>query len=85
VLVVVQADAQGFEEADVVGGEGDFGRAIGKKRHGGFGLGFNFIQADGGFKHEEDVEALLANVFDDAGDLLRLGDRLVNCLPKLLG
>src|SRR5579871_6483557 len=33
---------------------------------------FNFIQADRGLKHQEDIETLLADVFDDTCNVLRL-------------
>lgn len=48
------------------------------------GVWFDFVEADGGFEHEEHIEALLADVSDNPGDVLRLGDRLVNGLTELL-
>jgi hypothetical protein len=54
-----------------------------------FGIDFlsvfcDFVQADGRFKHEEHVEALLANLANDAGDLVGFTDGLVNRLASLL-
>ena len=49
-----------------------------------FGLFFDFVEADGGFEHEQDVEALLADVLDDACDVFRFGDGLVDGFAKLL-
>lgn len=50
----------------------------------GGGLLLHFIEPDGGFQHQQDVEALFANVLDHLGDLLGLGNRFVDGLPQLL-
>ena len=49
-------------------------------------LGFlgDFVKPDGGLKHQEHVETVLADVLDDAGDLLALNNGLVDCLSELL-
>ena len=45
----------------------------------------DFVEADGGFKHEQDVEALFANLADDAGDLIGLAHRFVDSLRPASG
>ena len=49
-------------------------------------LGFclYLVEADGGFKHEEDIKTLFTDVFDDASDVLRLRDGLVDRFAKFL-
>ena len=42
------------------------------------------VEADGGFQHQQHVEAVLADVLDHAGDLLALNDRLMDGLAQLL-
>ena len=49
-----------------------------------FGFLFDLVEADGGFQHEEDVEALLADFADDAGDLVGLADGLVDRFAEFL-
>ena len=84
-LVLAEGDAEGLEEVDIVVGEGAFSRrAVRKERDGGLGFRLNFIEADGGFKHKKDVEALLPDILDDAGDVLGLGDGLVDSFAELL-
>lgn len=64
-------------------GEGSFG--VFRGGFGGVGgFGLDLVKADGGFEHEEDVEALLADVSDDPGDVFRLGDGLVDGLAEFL-
>ena len=48
------------------------------------GFGLDLVEADGGLKHEEDIKALFADVFDDARDVLRLRDGLVDRFAKFL-
>ena len=60
-----------------MGGEGALSLFDGTIR-GLLNLFLNFIEADGGLKHEENIKTLLANVFDDTGNILRLRDGLVN-------
>ncbi len=50
-----------------------------------FGFCLDLVEADGGLKHEEDIKALFADVFDDACDVLRLRDGLVDRFAKFLG
>ena len=68
-------DAERLEEGEIVAGEGALGLLV---AFFGFGVVFGFVEADGGFKHEEDVEALLANLADYAGDGVGLGYGLVD-------
>ena len=49
-----------------------------------FGFCLDLVEADGGLKHEEDIKTLFADVFDDACDVLRLRDRLVDRFAKFL-
>src|SRR6266403_4862866 len=80
---VCDADAQGFEEGQVIPGE----RPVRIFAHGlgGF-LGFclDLVEADRSLKHEEDIKTLLADVFDDACNVLRLRDGLVDRFAKFL-
>jgi hypothetical protein len=81
--VLGDADAQGFQEAQVVRGEGAFRTFAGVlNRLVGFFL--NLIEADGGFKHEENIKALFADVFDDVSNIFRLRNGLVNGFAKFL-
>jgi len=48
------------------------------------GLLLDLVEADGGFQHEEDFETLAANIGDDAGNLLGLGDAFVDRLTQLM-
>ena len=61
-------------------GKRTVGRLAGSQseRFGSVRLGFHLVEPNGGFEHEEDVKALLADVFDDTCDMLRLGHRLVD-------
>ena len=45
---------------------------------------FYLIQANRRFQHQQNIKALLANVLHDLGDLLGLGNRFMDGLPKLL-
>ncbi len=85
--ILGDADAKGFKERHIVGVEGTVRGAVGelKRLRGTIFLGLvDFIQADGCFKHQENVKAMCANIFDDSCDIFRFGDRLVDCLAKLL-
>jgi hypothetical protein len=78
-----ETDTERLQEAQIVTGEGTFCGFVDGVR----GLCWvlcHFIQADGGFKHEENVETLFTDVFDDSCDVLRLGDGLVDRFTKLL-
>jgi hypothetical protein len=77
------ADSERFQEVQVVTGEGAFGDFLGGVS-GLWGVIGHLIEADGSFEHEEHVEALLADVFDDTCDVLGFGDGLVDRFPKLL-
>lgn len=82
VVFAFDGDAQGTQEVHVVFGEGATGGFGG--RVGFFGLLRDFVEADGGLKHEEDIEAVLADVLDDAGDLFAFNDGLVDGFSELL-
>ena len=77
-VVFLGRDAERLEEGEVVAGEGAVGFLVAFFGFGVFGVVFGFVEADGGFKHEEDVEALLANLADYAGDGVGLGYGLVD-------
>jgi hypothetical protein len=42
------------------------------------------VQSNRRFQHQQHIKALLADVLHDLGDLLGLGNRLVNGFPQLL-
>lgn len=48
------------------------------------GLLLDLIEPNGRLEHEQDFESLFSNVGNDAGDLRRLGDALMNGLAQLL-
>jgi hypothetical protein len=54
----------------------------------GFQLGdwllFYLVQSNRRFQHEQHIETLLADILHHFGDLLGLGNRLMNCLSQLL-
>ena len=77
-----KTDAQRLQEGKIAGVKGP---SVSSVTFCGF-LGFclDLVQADGGLKHEEDVETLFADVFDNACDVLRLGDGLVDRLAEFL-
>ena len=81
--VVSEADAQGFEKGQVVPGERPV-RIFANGLGGFLGFCLDLVEADRSLKHKKDIKTLLADVFDDAGDVFRLGDRLVDRLTKLL-
>ena len=45
---------------------------------------FYLVQSNRRFQHQQHIKALLADVLHDLGDLLGLGNRLVNGFPQLL-
>ena len=81
-FVFVDTDPQGFQEGEIAVGKWTVQIACVFLRR--LGIGLYFIEADRCLKHQEDVEALLPDVFDADGDVLGLGDRLVDRFPKLL-
>jgi hypothetical protein len=80
-LLAGDGDAQGAKEVEIVLGEGLLSAVL---ANGNFALlsrfGNDVVEADGGFEHQQHVEAVLADVLDHAGDLLTLDDRLVDGL-----
>jgi hypothetical protein len=52
--------------------------------HLGYRLLLHFVQSNRRFQHEEHIEALLADILNHLGNLLGLGNRFMNGLPKLL-
>jgi hypothetical protein len=75
-------DAQGAEEVYVVLGE----RSAVFRDFGSLGVLalFDFVEANGGFEHQEDVEPVLANVLHDTGDLFAFDDGLMDGFTELL-
>src|ERR1039457_5729908 len=47
-------------------------------------LGRHFVEADGGLKHEQYIEAVLADILHDTGDLFSLDHRLMDGHAELL-
>jgi hypothetical protein len=45
---------------------------------------FYLVQSNRRFQHEKHIEALFADILHYLGDLLGLGNRLMNGFPKLL-
>ena len=80
---VRKADAQRFEEGQVASSEGTVSTFASDLR-GFLGFCLNLVEADGGFKHEENIKTLFADVFDDACNVLRLRDGLVDRFAKFL-
>jgi len=64
-------------------GEGAFHTFVDSFR-GLFGIFLNLIKTDGGLKHEEYIKTLFTDIFDDASDIFRLRDGLVDCFAKFL-
>jgi hypothetical protein len=77
------ADAQGFQEVQVVRGEGAFYTFVDSFR-GLVRIFLNLIETDGGLKHEEHIKTLFTDIFDDASNVFRLRDGLVDCFAKFL-
>src|SRR6266566_5521086 len=75
--VVSEADAQGFEKGQVVPGERPV-RIFALGLGGFLGFCLDLVEADRSLKHEEDIKTLLTDVFDDASNVLRLRDGLVD-------
>jgi hypothetical protein len=82
-VVLLGGDAEGFEEGEVVAGEGAGGGVLAVV-FAVFSVVFDLVEADGGFEHEQDVEALFADFADDTGDLVRVGDGLVDGFAEFL-
>ncbi len=86
-FVAFDRDPQGAQEVDVRGRERLTALLIALHaldRDPDARLIFDFIQTDGRLQHQQHIEALLANILDDAGDVLRFGDTLVDRLSQLL-
>jgi len=77
-------DAQLAQEAEIVLREGLVDVAAGGDFDLSVVFGGEIVECDGGFEHEQDIEAVLADVLHDTGDLLVLDDRLVDGLSQLL-
>jgi len=75
-------DAEGAEEVDVVLGEG--GAVGGDLRSVRVLAFFHFVEADGGFEHEEYIKPVLANILHDTRDLFAFDNGLVNGFTELL-
>jgi hypothetical protein len=78
-----EADAQRFQESQIVPSERPVCVFL-DGFNGRFGFCLDLVEADGGFKHEEDIKTLFADVFDDACNVLRLRDGLVDRFAKFL-
>lgn len=78
-------DAQRAEEAQIVLRKGIFVAAVANGDFDRFGLAFgHIVEGDGGFKHEQHIEAVLADILHNARDLVVLGDRLMDGFAQLL-
>ena len=83
-FVAFDGDAEGAEEVEVVAREGSvLGGAVAGLAGGSFFF-VDFIEADGGLEHQQDVEAVFADVLHHSGDLLAFNDRFVDSLSELL-
>ena len=80
---VCEADAERFEEGQVTSGEGSASTFASGLR-GFLGFCLDLVETDGGLKHEENIKTLFTDVFDDACNVLRLRDGLVDRFAKLL-
>jgi hypothetical protein len=78
-----EADAERFQEGEIVPSERAVCIFLDGFR-GLFGVCLDLIEADGGLKHKEDIKTLFADVFDDASDIFRLRDGLVDRFAKFL-
>ena len=45
---------------------------------------FHFVEPDGCFQHQENIESLLADVLNDSGNIFGFRDALVNSFAQLL-
>gem|GEM_PF-383736 len=80
-LVAFNSDSQRTQKINILHGEGCAARLAFRALA---GLLLHFVQAYGRLEHEQHVEAVLADVLNDAGDLLGLGDALMDRLAQLL-
>jgi hypothetical protein len=80
---VCEADAERFEKGQVASGEGPIG-TFARGLRGFLGFFLNLVEADGGLEHEENIKTLFADVFDDACNVLRLRNGLVDRFAKFL-
>ena len=83
-VLSVYGDAQLAKEAEIVLGEGLLGAVAGGDFDGRVLFGGEVVEGDGGFKHEHHIEAVTTDVLHDTGDVLALGDRLIDGLAELL-
>ena len=77
-------DAQLAEEAEIVLGEGLVDVAAGGDFDVFVLFGGEIVEGDGGFEHEQHIKAVTTDILNDAGDVLVLGDRLIDGLSQLL-
>jgi hypothetical protein len=76
-------DAKRLEEGQIVVRERAIGRLV-ARISGGFLLVVDFVEAYGGFEHEHDVEALLADLAHNGGNLVRIAHGFMDCFAKFL-
>ncbi len=79
----LSGDAQRLQERKIAMGEGAVADSLGLAVF-RLGIRFDLIQSNGGFKHQQDIEALLTNLTHHASNLFTFADGFVNRLAKLL-
>jgi hypothetical protein len=84
--VFFDLDAQGFQEFEVLIADFEFGIAAEGGDQGSLVGGFvaGLADADGGFEYQENVVAAFFDAGDDFGDLIGVGERLVDGFPQFL-
>src|SRR5579863_5233946 len=84
--VLLDFDAQGLEELQVLIADFEFGIAAEGGDQGSFVGGFvaGLADADGGFEHQKNVVAAVLDTGDDFGNLVGVGQRLVDRFAKFL-
>lgn len=78
-------NAKGAEKAEIIRGERQLGWGVSDGDFDLLGLfGGKVVESDSGLEHQQNIEAVSADILDHAGDLLALDDRLMDRLAKLL-
>jgi len=83
---LLDRDAEGAQKVYILGVKSIISLRIFRRR--GFQLGdwllFYLVQSNRRFQHQQHVETLLTDILHHFGDLLGLGNRLMNGLSQLL-